>query len=343
MDFYQWYSMYALRRKIDKRYRTKPYPEAYYELIKFFMDRKDLMSSITCVAEAQWYDYGQPYYKVWPNMAEYLSNTSIDIDGKYLALPFPAYEIRLSKTNPFREHEKAPVLKSLLIHREDYTKGFAVDRETLQDGWADGRDWSLMVQYQFDLPQDDDAMGWYYRMPIKNDIPISDCFQDAWERTSGYMDNQYEPSKEFCQKLVRLAITVAFFGTNQHELIIPDIPTKYIERYSKAVSAKDETEQTKLKDKAKRLHHFGWKIGSSEITLPRPIRVYDNSHSDGVAEHIRELHFAHPRNGHMRLQPYGNKENRRYELIFIPPTIVRPDLPLRPIAGFRIKDSLLEE
>ena len=80
----------------------------------------------------------------------------------------------------------------------------------------------------------------------------------------------------------------------------------------------------------------GWVIGR-EIDLPRPIVNRIGYPDTGGG---RELAYGHIRSGHMRLQPCGPQNSLR-RLIFVAPTIVRPDLELRQTHGYRLHDKPL--
>lgn len=330
LEFYQWQDMYHMKKKQDKSLRREGPKEIYNRLRAFFYHHKDHMSVVSCDAEEEWFLLGNPYYKIWPNMAEAMQNLSIDIEGRFLHLPFPTYEIRLPKNPPIREREDTPALKSLLVYRSNPPR---VDAQK-----ADNRDWTLIVHYQLDLPTEDEAMGWYFCFGIADHESIADRFESAWHNSKNYPEG-YVPSREFAQGLVKMAIATAFFGVHNHELVMPDIPNRFIDRWHAAQRNKDESEAKKLLDKAKRLGHFGWNV-RSEIDLPRPIVTHHQKGKEGTG---RELQFGHIRSGHMRMQPYGPKDNpTHYELIFVAPTIVREDLPLKTVKGFRLRDEVLQ-
>lgn len=340
LDFCQWLSMYSVKKKKEKKNSQKPLGvrDSYNELINFFAKRKDGMSILSCKAELSWYEAGNPYYKIWPQIATALGETNIDIDGKFLYLPFEAFEIRFPRHRDFeiKEDANCPPITSMLVYRDEIT----ADTKIINDD----RDWSLIVHYQTAETVSHDFCGFYYRMGVKSGRLLSDDYNKA-ERETKYDKTTYEPSKQFAQKLVRIAIATCFFGTNNHEMIMPDLPYKLEERYHAAVAAKDKTEAAKLLDKAKRLGHFGQRVGS-ELDLPRPLIKHINE--SGGSQGKYELSHGHLRSGHMRLQRYGSRANpqdennpERYELIFIAPHLVRPDLPLRETRGYRIKDELL--
>jgi hypothetical protein len=347
LDFFTWRDGITTWRNKSKANRKKSQIELYREMVLFYGARKDLPSLYTTSAEAEWIKNGSPYYKVWPEMADALSNISIEIDAKRLVLPFNTYSIRLPKTECFRETPTSPAVCSMLVHKEDYLLDLAKEfgmkalSAFLQTEAApkDDRDYSLMIHYQFDTEKDCDWMGWYFRMGIKEGELLSEQFDVFWDESAQYLIG-YNPSKEFTERLLKLAISVAFFGVHNHEVIAPDIPNRYIERYHRATAKRDTVEAKKLLDRAKKMGHFGWKIGS-EISLPQPIVRHINDR--GSTGQGNELTFGHLRSGHMRLQQVGKRDDPSYELIFIAPTVVRPDLPIRSTRGFRIEDKLLRK
>jgi hypothetical protein len=88
IDFFRWRdSIHAWKNK-NKANKKKSTLELYREMILYFGKRRDIQSMYTTSAESEWIANGQPYYKVWPEMADALSNISIDIDAKRLVLPF---------------------------------------------------------------------------------------------------------------------------------------------------------------------------------------------------------------------------------------------------------------
>lgn len=130
--------------------------------------------------------------------------------------------------------------------------------------------------------------------------------------------------------IFRLCVGVALFGIERHELILPDLPREVIDKRGRKskrqkVMAKERRERDEKKCN-------GWLVGS-EIDLPRPLVKRDQCR-EGTGT---ELQYGHIRSGHMRYQPCG-PGNKDRKLIFLPPTVVRPDLPIRQMHGYRIKD-----
>ena len=140
--------------------------------------------------------------------------------------------------------------------------------------------------------------------------------------------------RKYADTLMRIAVCTMFFGVENHELVMPDIHREVLTIKGKG-KRKRITEQMRIDRELAKCK--GWKVGS-EIDLPRPlIRREGYSGNEGTG---KELEHGHIRSGHMRMQPCG-KGNKDRKLIFLPPTVVRPDLPMRTTRGYRIQDKLL--
>src|SRR4029079_5943880 len=98
-------------------------------------------------------------------------------DCKYIHVPFPTYEIRLPKESPFRETDTSPILRSLLVAREENDSGHS---------HKDGRDWTLCVHYQFDLDISLDYMGWFFKMPMRAGVKVEDQINDTLKKNVMY-------------------------------------------------------------------------------------------------------------------------------------------------------------
>jgi hypothetical protein len=113
---------------------------------------------------------------------------------------------------------------------------------------------------------------------------------------------------------------------------MPDLPRKVVEKYW---SDKAKGEHAKAAHQVQRAiaESVGWTVGR-EIDLPTTeYRYLHRAASEGGH---RELSQGHLRRGHMKMQPCGEQSKDR-KLIFVAPTIVRPDLPLRASHGYRLR------
>lgn len=141
-----------------------------------------------------------------------------------------------------------------------------------------------------------------------------------------------EPDKDF-RDLCAIAIGVALFGVENHELVLPDLPREVIDKRCRKTKRQRAMERERREREEKKCK--GWLVGS-EIDLPRPLVLRDRCRVGTGTE----LQHGHIRSGHMRYQPCGEGGKDR-KLIFVAPTVVRPDLPMRQMHGYRIKDRLL--
>ena len=294
---------------------------------KRYCDAKTVDSSVNeLLSEEDWHKSGKPYFKIWPRILESLCNVRIDISGEFLKVPFKVFEIRLPRTRNCMREGDGPVLKSILVHYLEKGRSVLPPLPDNQVG-------QLMVFYRFDADKEEHS-EWYFGLGIFRDEKIEDTIVRYVREKSIHYDD-FEPSLPLVQSIMRVAIGTAFFGIDRHELVMPDIPRKIIQRFYQAQKDRNSTEVQKILRQAKEMGHFGWKVGS-EIDLPTADVHYLDR--DGVRETTdRQLSFGHIRRAHMRLQPYGPKDQpSEYKLIFLYPTPVRPDLPFRESHGYLI-------
>jgi len=339
------------RRAVKRMLRNQSVDEFFDAQKKSFrktMQRRRMTATeiqtqlYTIAAQQEWYRWGRPYYKIWPQMLDALAVVDINIPGRFLQMPYPFFEIKLPTCHDMGSPEN-PKLVGLLVSvahtGDEIEKGIPMTLESC--------DRKMVVSYQFDGPvgQNDiltpeaafQRIEYSYAMGIEEDTPLQERLDDADLHTSVYNDGTFEPGKEFRSGLMRLAIATCFFGVGQHEVVMPDLPRKLITKYREAVAAGKPTDD--IVDKGNRqMHGVGWKVGS-EIDLPLPMVRYE--YKDGEPLRKRELQKSHIRRGHMRMQQVGPRDNPRYKMVFIPPTVVRPDLPLGTSAGYRIHDDNL--
>ncbi len=341
-DHYCWDTMLQVSKDVHPSYKKMSPKEAYRVIRRHFQEdpppvnEQTLNASlISTLAEEEWYALGKPYYKVWPQIARHLMQTNIDISGSYLHFPFHTFEIRLPKRDPIYERPDRPV-RAILAHCFD--KGF--DGAPLEH--PDGRDWTIFMTYQFGVEKPGKPhnwASWWYVMGVFKDRVIATYTADDFNPAAD--SGGYTPSRTFTASLFKLLISTCFFGIHAHDLVCPDIPARYIDRWHQARKNRDKSEAEKLLERAKEMGHFGWKIGS-EIDLPSAEIRHHTLDTPTQPGSGRELTAGHLRSGHLRLQPYGPRdEPTRHELIFVQPTVVRPDLPLRDVRGFRIRDDAL--
>jgi len=322
-DLYGWCKRDAKKR--DKPWKEGLTPEEFYGpqgiAAQTYMHQPDeeiYASGLIYETECKLFASGRPYYKIWPGIAAALCDTEMRIPGRSFALPFSGIEIRFPKT----DNPMAPVCACVCC-RVDASKRGDTDR-----------DWSFVVAY-FDHVEDfdlrDDA-GTYFIA----DIPIraNELLEDSLSQTRLIADC---PDPDLVRRLVRVCVGVCFFGMDAHELILPDLQRQVIDHYQSERRQPTQHEAEKALARAKKFGLFGWKVGS-EVDLPRPRKAYQDRPACEQGEDeddARELTASHVRRGHLRLQGCGpgRKEER---VVFVRPSIIRPDLPLKSAHGFRV-------
>lgn len=340
------------RRAIRRMLRGQSVDEFFEEQMSAFektcrrsgLDDTEIHTQLYILrAQQEWYRWGKPYYKIWPQMLDALAVVDINIPGRFLQMPYPFFEIKLPTCHHMGSPED-PKLVGLLVsvaHQGDeIDKGIPMNLESSER--------KLVISYQFDAPNREQdiltpeaefqRIEFSYAMGIEDDTPLQRRLDDADFHTSLFNDATFEPGKEFRSSLMRLAIATCFFGVGQHDVVMPDLPRKLITKYREAVAAGEPTDDI-IEKGNRQMHGVGWNVGS-EIDLPLPLVRYE--HKDGEPAYRRELKASHIRRGHMRMQQVGPRDDPKYKMVFIPPTVVRPDLPLGRSAGYRIHDDNLE-
>lgn len=346
MDFHSWRTMYSLLKEKHKHLRKMEPPQFYRELEAKFTREKHYSDIASCYAEKWYYEYGKPYFKLWPRMGRELGEVSMTMPGQLLQVPFNAFTVRMpAKNNPLTDYSYKlpgtdinPSIKSLLVQRIDNNIDPRPGRQADEVGFGQNRLWSLIVHYQFDTEEHDDWCGWFFSMPVLQDVPLDTLIDITYNTCSSKFEG-YNPPGEFCKRIVRTAIAVSFFGTNRHEMVMPDLPRDIVDRYAREYGVKVQEAADRLAF-AKKSGLFGWRVGEEhEVSLPQAI-VRQHDKEETPEDLKRELEAGHWRRPHMHMYKCGPKENPHYEFKYIPLLRVRPDLPLKEQAtGFRITDK----
>lgn len=357
MQFYEWDSQYHKTKRELKKYQQKITDDVSKWYDQTIAEYRDPMSSLSLMdprpgnsiialcMERQWHLTGQPYYKVFPQMASMMSEVSIDIPVGELKLPYPAFAVLLSISleNDFEEdgHRlKALMISQVDVKRRSDSRFFETNIETIGTSLASGATAALRIGYEFEkaFPEETDDLQFDYTMSLHGpDRMIEEEFQQSWDFSWPHAKKQlapgdWAPSKEFVSRIVRLAIATCFFGIDCHEVVMPDLKRKVVEQHAWKTKAKyDDAYRSLASTLRKEAKH--WTIGS-EIALPRPIV---NRPEPGVGGGTEKSH-AYMRRGHMRWQRVG-AGRKQTELVFVHPHICRPDLPMGKSHGYRIPDE----
>ncbi len=327
-------------------------PDKFYAAMDKACDEfgMDVTTKVATVVEWKFLDCGRPYYKVFPGILHQMAHTSINVPVEQIRPPYPAFEIRFPRRDcgPLSDY-----YQSLIV-------GFASPRD--DDGLIDltaappGTKCGNQQPVKANLDDTYLSMNifWagtdiktgkkepgrfdYFCLDLAKGKTLEECFRDTkyWGDAYDTTDQHYHimadhPDEVFPSLgwMLRAVLCTTMFGIARHELVMPDIPIPVINATRRGRIGKQLEEHRRLKQKFR-----GWLVGS-EISLPQPLVVYNRDCRTGAGQ---ELKYGHIRSGHLRMQPCGPGGKER-KLIFVPPTVVRPDLPVRTTHGYRIGDA----
>lgn len=321
-------------------------PEAFYRehhrnarLLRLQTGRCDNMRQQ--LAEDQYYCAGKPYYRLYPEMLAALAKINIDIDAGLLRLPFPAFRIDFPR-DTYREHDDAPYIRGMLVTGKQ--SGDKPIRSTLDTVFRptqlrpapSGIKDPSYITIDADFGDEERILPGF-QVPCKPFVVIEtvggrtihehiiEAFDHSYrDGTQAFIDDQqgYFPGQEFMASWARIAVGIAFFAINRHEVVIRDIPAALKRKLDNAKASRSKKRITKARSRLQPFYK-GFTVGK-ELLVPRTLTDSDDGEHTG-----RELNFAHLRTGHMRWQAHGSGMQDR-KLIFIHPTIVRKDLPMSP-------------
>lgn len=284
--------------------------------------------------EGTWYDHLQPEYKAYPSIVAALAATKIEIGCEHLKMPFPAFAVRLPVD--FVREGDGPAIRCLFVAmlRNELQRHSGARPVTSieSDPAPDARHIPFVVVPPGPLPPDvlmvqakyidkdgDDAFA-NFTIGLERGKTLEQKF-DEWvgrprrAEIARAAAGTYVLSDKMSRELLALAVGISFFATGRHKsprLFEPDKRQRHQRRqFEREFGGEQPT----------------FNVGR-ELVLPREEGAQGppGDHSEGAGVQLR---WAHYRTGHLRYQAAGPGRSER-RLVFIEPTIVRPDLPLRP-------------
>jgi len=366
MKFNRWVDFFQRARNDNKTMRKLSDQAVYGELSEAargggIATLTSLISNLSRHAISSdicWRNNGRPYYKVWPSIASSLSCTSLNFDTSYLHAPYPAFEVTIG--NYCHSYLTGSFLVTFVqFGNEPSDPEFDWDDLGISDPeeraeYNEQRDLDTKYRVGLCKKRGKRAIGQLnigymihgnlaprFNMGPSSCGPIGASTQMLLFRDSTPSEDLefWNPTRSpespiwvsDYKKILSVVIGVMMFGIHNHELVMPDIKTPVIEgRGKKKKVLQEQAERAAAKE------CNGWLVGS-EIDLPQPEVVGSTCVHPGTGTPLK---FGHVRSGHMKMQPCGPKNQDR-KLIFVDPTVVRPDLPVRKSHGYRIKDSLI--
>ena len=279
---------------------------------------------LTFRTERRWYAAGRPYYKIWPDMAAAMAETSIEIPFGVLRLPYPSFAVRLPMG--FELVPGQPAVRAIMLSCEP-VKNKGGDYIILRDP-AEADSVGLHMLYAFDrYDEEGTQLQFHYTLNMRDpNATIESQFAGTYTThppNANAPAADYNPPREVTEAIIKLAVATCFFGIDKHELVMPDLSRKKLEKLRR----RGKQAEADYNDHPDRDNEANWTIGR-EVSLPRPLVGCVDEHGDGDEKAKRSLHHGYIRRGHMRWQVCGEGRRDR-RLLFVPPHVCRPDLPIK--------------
>lgn len=295
-----------LEQYLQKHWEKHCADPVWGEATKLIFEREALFESL-----------GKPYFKVWPKLADMLSNTKIQIPTSELRPPYSAFTIMLP-----RGQFSINTLMVSMIQKGEAFQSIPENNPGMHV------DFVGEVTLIYRLNDDKGAVTSHCLHLRKNETLATTL--SRWNSSEDTLAQEIPGLKflpdEEVGAMFRLSVAVMLFAINRHELVAPDVMQRTI-IVPRDKAGKRMAQKQKEREAAKTIH---WKVGS-EIDLPRDIVIGRKSKDPKGGG----LEFGHIRSGFMRMQPCGpQRKDRRIQ--FIAPTVVRKDLPQRQMHGYRI-------
>ena len=255
-------------------------------------------------AEVVWIRDRRPYVKIYPTYLDSFRNARLDVPMCYLKPPLEVFAIQL----PAYSRDG---LKSLLVR--EAARGDAMGIISI----------TALRMYQGNIERDINIM---YPDPTEQDKTFEQCLDENPIFTETGTPESILRAHGCIREASRIALSAILLLNGGNRMVSdgstpiqPDVLTDDLDRFVNG----DKATRERLANRARRRGKNGWTIGR-EVPLPRNRTPYEPS------GYMRgPLSYQGFRCGHFRMQACG----RRWQdsrLIFVPPTIVRPDLPLPP-------------
>ena len=264
-------------------------------------------------AEMNFIESGRSYVKIWPRMLDCLALSDIAIPTQEFERPSTPIEVRLPHgivgyTYPY----------SILVYASQRELHLSVAYGKIYDERRPIRS------------------GQYAFSPTAIEISVLLLLPtlDACVRSTIAIACMPTPETELFSvavwRHVATCVCACLFIQGKHHLVMPDLEPPIVLARRRELAGKQEPTRSGLQLTLGR-----------EIELPPSVLKLLDAHRDSSGPG-RELTHAHLRRGHLRHQRKGPMESPRIELIYVAPTIVRPDLPMDHGPRYAITDRALQ-
>ena len=276
--------------------------------------------------EVMFYGNRQPFYKLYPAIAEALITTKINIPVEEINFPFDSFVINLHKDLHIPAQGPSELCSMLvssykIAKRGHSTRVLVINYQTKTE--ISLADPAFFEAYSIDpdkCPSFNnnwiiDPDSYYLEFPLIKGQTLEQCYES-------YVTDKGSSSTN--RSVLKIALGTIFLAISRDK--------KYVKREVKKIKANEQCicgsgKKYKKCCKLKGIQNVGYSIGR-DIILAAEQKPGISTVVEGRG---KELKYGHMRTGHMRWQWYNDEQGiRRRKLIFIHPMLVRPDLPMKP-------------
>ena len=291
---------------------------------------------------------GRPYYQIYPEVFEAVSNTTLDLDIEDWKVPFDIFEIRVPKTEkpliPIQKNSSLGVTsiqifrnfyKRMMIHSDEgisstykYITSNQPEALPMFDHLVNHTAIKVNI-FDYSDPENISkhhsviaTLGYQPATKIK-DI-VSDTIKRVLGKERFHCDDSSitDMSGIAWSKTMKLALGVSLLATSSQKILEYDVLAKQLEAYQKMQEKGDESGCRNIERKARKKGKFGWNIGK-----PRARRLplsQGNSYGNNN-NHKNQHRVTSFRCGHWH-KYYVGKGRKKVAINWVNPTVVRPDL-----------------
>lgn len=321
MTFHEYKTDYQLLYNLTVSSGKCYSPDEYYSK-KIEAVKKIKQNVMPLLAEQEFYKLKKPTYKLYSDLAFALIHTEIDIPTEELQLPFKVFEIRLKpKTIQLAKSQY------LSKYNGNIYLGAILVSVIYNQNINETRLYMLIDIYDELSTNIENSQLCTTLLPGKTIKESFEDFQNKFDKSKNeeFLINQDK------EKIIALTVGTIFLAISKNKKWISGTKIKIKNKDFCLCNSGKKYRDCCARTKNSKGNPIGYDIGK-DILIP-----YQPSKSSTVVESRGDrLQYGHIRSGHMRWQWKNDSNgNKIRELIFIYPTIVRPDLPLKPQLTYR--------
>lgn len=246
MKFHEFRSWWDMQKSSLAKLGIRSRDQAYTKQLESMKKKRFSSLKISTVeSQAEWYERGRPYYKVYPCIVEALCKLNLDFNCECPKVPEGTICIRFADGHE-PESEDGNKIASLLVH----------------------------AVYGKDMETDEDKKKLLVQVTLKNDPDLNYHFYFDTNRPPTTIQQRLDDFKAINKEImvisIRIALTVLMLADDP-EIITPDVLADNQNRYDKET---DEGWKRGAESRAKNRGVFGWSIGKNIEVAPHIRRPY---------------------------------------------------------------------